>query len=158
MSTWVRYGTKAAKYAEIGGTAGALNVLDRYGSEKLAGYNNQDYTSAFVIGAALGGGLSMGIDIFKYAKDRSSRRIVSSVRNAQDHVAAQTVGAELPNAARNTRADIAAIHDPTFHEQVKSESLKALSENGKVFAVSKEDMLNLARKRGVEFKENAKAF
>lgn len=158
MSTWMRYGTKAAKYAEIGGTAGALNVLDRYGSEKLAGYNNQDYTSAFVLGAALGGGLSAGIDVFRYAKDHASQRIVTSARNAQDHVAAQTVGAELPNAARNTRADIEAIHDPSFHEQVKSDSLKPLTENGKVFAVSKEDMLNLSRKWGVEFKEDAKAF
>ena len=158
MSTWVRYGSKAAKYAEAGAVTGGFNVLDRYGAEKLGGYDDQDYTSAFILGGLLGSGVSAGADLFRHFKEPATNRLVSSIKNAEDHVAAQATGAELPNAVRNPRAYLESIHDPNFHGTVKSDVLETLTKDGKVFSVSKDDMLNLAKKWGVDFKDNAKAF
>lgn len=147
-----------AKYGEIAATMGTLNVADRYGAEKWGGYKDQDYTSAFVLGAALGGGLAAGIGEFKRYRDVGTQRIVASTQNMQDHIAAQTTGARMPNEVPKTSADIETIHDPNFHSEFKSENLKTLMEGKKVYAVTRDTMKEMAKKWGVEFKDTAKAF
>lgn len=151
MNRWTKYG-------EIAATMGTLNVADRYGAEKLAGYKDQDYTSAFVLGAALGGGLSAGVDAFRHFKDKGAQGIVASTHNMQDHVAAQATGARMPNEVRNTRPDIEALHDPNFHTELSSENLKTLIEGKKVYAINKSDLESLGKKWGADINPNAKAF
>lgn len=149
---------KWAKYGKIAATQGALNVADRAGAEHWGGYANQDYTSAFILGGALGGGMAAGVDLFKHYHDPATMKIRAATQNAQDHIAAQTTGARMPNEVPLTRPEVERMHDASFASEFKSDNLKTLMDGKKVYAVTRDGMETLANKLGIEFNPNAKAF
>lgn len=149
--------SKVAKYGELAATNAALNVAERYGAERNAGYE-QDYTSAALVGAAAGAGLGMLGDVARSMMSKKGlQKVVAKLENAEDHAILQASDGPLPSAVpKETRGDIKALHDANF--KTDSENLSKLIDKDMVYVVSKDDLKSLEKRWGVSIPETAKAF
>ena len=99
IEKYTRYTTKGAvNFAGYGAT----NVVERFYAGEVSGYQ-QDYTSAFMIGGAMGFLAPWAIEGLFGMAGRGSKgalRAVGAIDNAESHAVAQAVDGILPSATR----------------------------------------------------------
>jgi hypothetical protein len=147
--------SKFAKYSELAATNALLNVGERKFAEVQGGYK-QDFESAALVGSIAGFGLGALGDVL--ARNKSTRKVLGALDNAESHSIAQSMGVRTPSELRAIKEDVLKLHDGLFSEALNSPTLNKLTADGKVVVVARKDLAGFSRDLGIDSIDNLKAF
>lgn len=131
---------KVIKYADIGVQQSAMAVASRKGAEVYGGFE-QNYEMAGALGFVAGAGLSaLGGHLAQRASLRSSRGIIDSLNNMEDHAISMGMDVRPPSEIPPMRESLNGIHDASYVASSGSSRLAKLVDDGKVQVISRSDI------------------
>lgn len=159
IAQWAKVGRPLLDKAEIGATTAALMAADRTVAQELTGFK-QDPEMAAKFGAVAGVGLNLLGDVGRaVSRSKQGRKMIATLNNLEDHAYAAITGAKLPQELRKVSVDdLSKIHDGAFIEASGNTAAKELAAKGKLFAVSKQELQDLAKVWGKKVSPTARAF